>query len=34
MSKKALNSILEKRLIYKYYFIEVKFVDTVREKPV
>jgi hypothetical protein len=31
---KALNPILEKRLIYKYYFIEVKFVDTVREKPV
>ena len=32
--KKALNSILEKRLTYKYYFREVKFVDTIREKPV
>jgi hypothetical protein len=28
--KKALNSILEKRLTYKYYFREVKFVDTIR----
>jgi hypothetical protein len=33
-SKKVLNTILEKRLTYKYYFREVKFVDTRREKPV
>jgi hypothetical protein len=33
-SKKVLNTILEKRLSYRYHFREVKFVDTRREKPV
>ena len=34
MSKNALNSILEKRLTYKYYFREVKFIDIRGEKSV